>query len=377
MTIQFYRFARALCAALILLFTASQTRAELLGYWSADTTNGQGETIVNDLGDPELDGELIEAGYTGDGGGHTGEPGDYAMEFEGFDEDYASIPPLDVTFNEITITAWVNGFPNGAWTGLVTTREIAPSLYLGFHDSTTNLTYVWNDNSNQTWGWDSEVSVEEEEWTFVALTITDEEATVYAGPSGGDLDSNTNEIEHFAQDSFGEWRFAEDGCCGPDRNFAGLIDDVSIWDEALSVEQIMRLHERLETPLTLAGINIDPYAKLDDGSLTDPTARADYIHDVLKTWIGDSNKDGEFNSSDFVAVFTAGEYEDDIDGNSTWATGDWNGDGNFNSSDFVVAFSDGGFEQGPRPAVSNVPEPSGLLLLMGGILAMFSRRRKR
>ena len=41
----------------------------------------------------------------------------------------------------------------------------------------------------------------------------------------------------------------------------------------------------------------DPLAPLDDGTLTDPVERANYVHDVLGTWIGDSNVDGEFNSA--------------------------------------------------------------------------------
>ena len=54
---------------------------------------------------------------------------------------------------------------------------------------------------------------------------------------------------------------------------------------------------------------------------------------------GDSNRDGVFNSSDLVLVFTSNEYEDDVDGNSTWEEGDWNGDGDFTSSDLVFAFT--------------------------------------
>ena len=110
-------------------------------------------------------------------------------------------------------------------------------------------------------------------------------------------------------------------------------------------------------------------------SLRDPTERANYVHDVLGTWIGDSNFDGEFNSTDFVLVFGAGEYEDGLDGNSTWSDGDWNGDGDFNSSDFVAAFTDGGYEAGARPAVAAVPEPSGVVLFLMGILAFVRRRR--
>ena len=65
---------------------------------------------------------------------------------------------------------------------------------------------------------------------------------------------------------------------------------------------------------------------------------------------GDSNLDGVFNSSDFVAVFKNGEYEDDTPGNSTWEEGDWNGDGDFNTSDFVKAFAAGTYEIAPAIA---------------------------
>ncbi|MCA9198863.1 MAG: chitobiase/beta-hexosaminidase C-terminal domain-containing protein, partial [Planctomycetales bacterium] len=56
---------------------------------------------------------------------------------------------------------------------------------------------------------------------------------------------------------------------------------------------------------------------------------------------GDANGDGLFNSTDLVLVFQAGEYEDNIDGNSAYSEGDWNGDGDFNTSDLVFAFQAG------------------------------------
>ena len=119
----------------------------------------------------------------------------------------------------------------------------------------------------------------------------------------------------------------------------------------------------------------DPWAVLDDGSLLDEAARKTYVHDTLGTWIGDSNKDGEFNSSDLVFVLEAGEYEDATDGNSTWVEGDWTGDGDFNSSDLVYALGDGGYEAGPRAATAAVPEPSSIVLLLVGALALVRRRR--
>lgn len=94
-----------------------------------------------------------------------------------------------------------------------------------------------------------------------------------------------------------------------------------------------------------------------DGTVTDAD-RTIWVVDVRRTWFGDANLDGEFSSADFVTVFTVGEYEDTVPGNSTWAEGDWNGDGDFTSGDFVRAFTDGGYEKGPRPMAGHaVPEP--------------------
>jgi hypothetical protein len=80
-----------------------------------------------------------------------------------------------------------------------------------------------------------------------------------------------------------------------------------------------------------------------------------WIVDILGSWLGDANLDGEFNSRDLVLVFTFGQYEDARADNATWQTGDWDGDGDFSSSDFVVAFQSGGYEKGPRPAIADIP----------------------
>ena len=63
---------------------------------------------------------------------------------------------------------------------------------------------------------------------------------------------------------------------------------------------------------------------------------------------GDSNRDGVFDSSDLVAVFRAGEYEDGPPSNSTFEEGDWNGDGEFDSSDLVFVFQLGNYVSAAR-----------------------------
>ncbi len=69
------------------------------------------------------------------------------------------------------------------------------------------------------------------------------------------------------------------------------------------------------------------------------------IQSVFNTDFGDADLDGQFNSSDLVAVFRAGEYEDDVADNSTWTEGDWDCDGDFTTSDLVTAFESGGYVQ--------------------------------
>jgi len=100
--------------------------------------------------------------------------------------------------------------------------------------------------------------------------------------------------------------------------------------------------------------------------------------DRMNLYVGDTNLDGEFNSSDLVNLFTAAEYEDNVPMNSTWATGDFNGDGEFDSGDLVAAFADGGYEKGKRPVANAVPEPSGYVLFVFGLVPIsLARHYKR
>ncbi len=101
------------------------------------------------------------------------------------------------------------------------------------------------------------------------------------------------------------------------------------------------------------------------------------VETLLNTYLGDSNLDGEFNSGDLVAVFTAGEYEDATENNSSWAEGDWDGDADFTSGDLVLAFQDGGYEQGPRMGANAVPEPTSLATLVTGLIGLTTVLRTR
>ena len=114
---------------------------------------------------------------------------------------------------------------------------------------------------------------------------------------------------------------------------------------------------------------------LNQDEQLDQTDRRMWVEQLFGTFFGDANLDYEFNSSDFVVVLQAGQYEDTTPLNSTWSTGDWDGDGDFSTADLVFAFGSHGYEQGPRSARSPVPEPVGLGWL--AIAALVWRARHR
>ena len=121
----------------------------------------------------------------------------------------------------------------------------------------------------------------------------------------------------------------------------------------------------------------DPVYDLnDDGSVT-RSDRTVWVNEIVGTYFGDANLDLQFSSDDLVVVLQAGQYEDNIKGNSTWRSGDFNGDFDFSTDDLVVALQTGAYEKGPRPSAAVVPEPSSLLLGLIGILLLAANSQRR
>lgn len=141
-------------------------------------------------------------------------------------------------------------------------------------------------------------------------------------------------------------------------------------------------HSFGDIDLLAAHVRTGVYDSRFDLNLDNIVDRKDHeywIEEVFQTYLGDANLDGMFATDDFVQVFQYGQYEDDIGGNSTWATGDWNADGEFNSSDLVAAFTGCGYEGccdwcGPR-TVLPAPEPETSLPLVMAILSVVWLRR--
>ncbi|MCA9217826.1 MAG: LamG domain-containing protein [Planctomycetales bacterium] len=237
-----------------------------------------------------------------------------------------------------------------------------------------------------------------DEWMHIAMTGLDidgvAEARVYV---------NGEEVEDSPQifpemDDGSLWNlYLGAGEAGNVHFLTGSLDDVRVYEGALDEDEILALltgggggglrgdfnnNNALDADdieLLSAEVRagtITSRFDLNNDQKVDAADRTVWIKEERKTWVGDSNLDGEFNSTDFVSVFAAGEYEDATAQNSTWAEGDWNGDADFDSSDFVAAFTDGGYEMGARPPAAAVPEPNGYAALAALLLPLFFRRKR-
>ena len=105
---------------------------------------------------------------------------------------------------------------------------------------------------------------------------------------------------------------------------------------------------------SIGGIGRQEHDIDQDGQVSN-SDRIMLIEDVFWTYIGDSNLDGEFGTSDIIQVFQQGKWQ--TNELATWEEGDWNGDHRFDSGDFVAAFRTGGYCAGPRQFHA-VPEPN-------------------
>jgi hypothetical protein len=163
------------------------------------------------------------------------------VQTTGFIIDSAvTLPPVNLsTSNRVTITAWVK--PSGvqqAYAGLVFSRSAGTIAGLSYNSNATKLAYEWAGNRVN---FDSGMSLPDGQWSLVALVVTPTNATLYCG---------TNQSIRTAVDTFAQpvQTFSGNTMIGLDvsggesaRTFNGSIDEVAIYDRALSSDDINAL----------------------------------------------------------------------------------------------------------------------------------------
>jgi hypothetical protein len=224
----------------------SAAKAELVGWWRFDEGSG---TIVTDLSEYGNNGTL-----QGDPQWVNGKFGK-ALQFDGVD-DYVEIPHADILTvdNEVTVMAWINverlGFSDADnYQGIVakSNNPRSYSLYTQgsgtLHFSTTSTAtnaYVGSSSSGQ---------VPLNEWVHVAAKVEDGGHVYYingepSGTGGSDIVlPGTDDTSPVVIGRTGE---------GANRSLLGMIDDVRIYNEALTQEEIQAIMQGAGMPYAFA-----------------------------------------------------------------------------------------------------------------------------
>ncbi len=151
--------------------------------------------------------------------------------------------PWNLNTNTVTITAWI--YPTSLQdnqSGIIFNRGGGSDVE-GLNISTSGnstLGYTWN-NDGGTTGWDSGLQPPVGQWSFVTLVVTPTNATISLMNTNGLL-SSTHIFNHVVVPFGGTTMIGDDsGTTTGARTFIGAIDEVGVFNQALSPLQLQTI----------------------------------------------------------------------------------------------------------------------------------------
>ena len=206
------------------------TDPNLVGWWRFD--EGSGATAL-DWSGRRNHGQLV-----GEPNWVTGRVGS-CLEFDG-NKSQVEVHGFDLTMSAVTFVAWIEGWKGTDWAGVVFSRvgEVACGMHFG---DDKRLHYTWNDNDEATYSWAGGPVIPKDEWSMVAVAIEPSKAAAYVWTEANRLQKGLHQIEHKAQKINGLIIGRDEHPRFPARYFHGLIDEVRIYDYALSEAEIEEL----------------------------------------------------------------------------------------------------------------------------------------
>jgi hypothetical protein len=226
---------------------------------------------------------------------------------------YVQVPPLNLSTNTVTLTAWI--YPNGPqanWSGVFFGRGGATTAGINYSGNTDEIGYTWTgygEGDQNTWGWNSGLTVPENQWSLVALVIDPVKATIYVGSSNSLVSAvnvYTNAIQTFASEPN---QIGADPTDDTGRVFSGTIDEVAVFQSALTPSQIGALYAAGSGQSTVPTIGLQPVSGgLYAGETATLTATAAGTPPLAYQWqFGGSNLKGATNSTLVLPSLTTSE----------------------------------------------------------------------
>lgn len=178
-------------------------------------------------------------GQTGPrGAGFPGFPADNkAPAFDGL-SGFVNLPPLKFKSDHVTMTAWVRPTTVESNNAAMVFCRVGSTTVAGLKFDVADengLSYNWN-NDLAASNFKSGLTVPANEWSFVALVVQPERATLCLGDSTG-FNTVANDAPHAPQEFNGATRVGSDSS-DANLTFIGQIDEVAIFDRTLGVGDV-------------------------------------------------------------------------------------------------------------------------------------------
>ncbi len=149
-----------------------------------------------------------------------------------------------LTIPNLSFACWI--YPVGTQNdslGLIFDRGGAVGgLDMGQGTSSQMLGYTWNSGAADTYNFVSGLTPPQNQWSFVALTISPNEAALYMYNANG-RQSAVNAIPHAEGVLDGAWRLGNDALADPARTFNGRMAGVAVFPSTLTVAQLNELYD--------------------------------------------------------------------------------------------------------------------------------------
>lgn len=243
-----------------------------VGYWRLDETYGP---AAANLGSSGTAGTYSGSSVPGVAGPTLAgfEAGNKAVSISSANPGSVRLAPLNLNTNAVTITAWVkpNG-PQNPYAGIVFQWANIPALtYSGLmmgKDGVSQLGYTWN-NDPTTYDFASPITLTDNQWSFVAMTVSPNEAKLYAH-DGTALQTAANTFVHVNQPFSGVTHIGMDPFDPASATFNGAIDEVAVFNRTLNAGEIYSLYSAAKeaVPPTIFQDPVAPLAIFNAETLT-------------------------------------------------------------------------------------------------------------
>ncbi len=172
-----------------------------------------------------------------------------------------SLAPWSLSTDVATMAAWVNPADsiqpaNAGVIGAGTTNGSQAGIRYYFQANSGSgifdLGYAWPEGTDASFFWDSFIAPPPNQWSFVAVTITPSNATLYIfNPSGvstaisdgtasGPFSPFTNHVLGFVTP---EYIGTDPSDAAGKNNFNGMIDEVAFWSRAMGSNELQALYD--------------------------------------------------------------------------------------------------------------------------------------